>query len=287
MLAVVDHQQHRPRGQELGQALLQGSGAVGSHSNRGSHRVGNELLVGQRSHVGPPHTVAEKGGLAARGLEGEPCLSAPARPHERDEPVLTQERRHVGQLVLASDEARERFRQVVGLPPGKRQHRTARRSLAFRSASCTGNVCGGWGELRLEPSRLDRRVEDVAAAWHGLHQSMPIVIERLSNLRDALGQGIVRDERVRPDRAGEILFADQPTVSLDEEHEDSEGLASELHFPASAQQAPAVEVEHDLARGVRAMGACQHSGTPTWSKELHSVAGSSRSVARQPAASYR
>ena len=125
-----------------------------------------------------------------------------------------------------------------------------------------GNVCGGWRELGLEPSRLDRRVEDVAAAWHGLHQAMPFVIERLANLRDALGQGIVGDERVGPDRAGEILFADQPAVSLDEEHEDSEGLASELYFLASTEQAPAVEVEHDLARGVRAMGACQHSMTP-------------------------
>ena len=48
---------------------------------------------------------------------------------------------------------------------------------------------------------------------------MPFVIERLANLRDALGQGIVGDERVGPDRAGAIFFADQPAVSLDEEHE--------------------------------------------------------------------
>ena len=76
---------------------------------------------------------------------------------------------------------------------------------------------------------------------HGMgvvHAPMPLY---------ALGQRIVRHERVRPDGTGEILFADQPTVSLDEEHEHSERLTSELHFLPAAEQAPSVQIEHDLA----------------------------------------
>src|SRR5262245_5669828 len=109
----------------------------------------------------------------------------------------------------------------------------------------------------LEPSRLDCRVEYVTTAWHGLHHSMPIVIERLPDLRNALRQRIIGDERVRPDGADELLFGNQSTVSFDQEHEHSECLASDAHFLSSSEQATAVEVEHDLAGGVRPMR--QHS----------------------------
>ncbi len=84
------------------------------------HVLGDELSVGDRGQVHPPRAARKLGPPLLGEGEPQPALPASTRPHEREQPVVGQQRGQLGQLAPAADEARQLGRKVardVGLHP--------------------------------------------------------------------------------------------------------------------------------------------------------------------------
>ena len=88
---------------------------------------------------------------------------------------------------------------------------------------------------------------------------MPCIDQCFSNLCDASVQRVIRDKRVRPDGADEIVLPDEMSTPFDEEDQYLELLPSELDLPTCPQEAASIQVQNQIPCQVRAMGRCRHA----------------------------
>ena len=104
VLAVVEHDQHLPVTDQLGEPARVRKRRARPRSRRG-RRPGSP--TGASSTRQPPNSRSV--GLGARHLQREPRLADPARPDERDEPMLGEQLHEVAQLGVAADQRCQRF----------------------------------------------------------------------------------------------------------------------------------------------------------------------------------
>ena len=93
--------------------------------------LGRDLRgVAERRQLREPHAVRVAVHEPAGSLQHQPGLAGPARADEGHQPVPLDERRHLGELLVASDEARQLDRQVRTA----RAQRPKRREVSFEVA---------------------------------------------------------------------------------------------------------------------------------------------------------
>jgi hypothetical protein len=100
--------------------------------------VGNQIGVGERGQLDEPHAMVKIPDEALRDLQRHPRLARAARASECDQPLGGDERLHVRDLPLPSDEPGELRRQVVRDGRRRRCNRRVRlhrfeRGMHFRS----------------------------------------------------------------------------------------------------------------------------------------------------------
>jgi hypothetical protein len=132
VLGVVQRQQHLPGGQRLGQRRQRVAGC-GLQAQCGGQGAGQRALRAQRGEFHPAHPVGGRAGAQREQRLGQARLADAARPHQRDEPVLLDERGAGGQVLAAADEQRRRHRQVGAR--GRRRWRRGRPVLRQRGAT--------------------------------------------------------------------------------------------------------------------------------------------------------
>ena len=86
MLAVVEHEQQRPGGEEIGHGVAEILRREGADVERGRHRLRHQPRVGQGAELDERGTRLERALGAAGELEREARLARTARPREREEP---------------------------------------------------------------------------------------------------------------------------------------------------------------------------------------------------------
>ena len=113
MLTVVEHQQHLPGRQHVGQGLRHRPAAAVLHSERRCDRGRHQARIRHPGQLGQPHPIGEPAGHPLGHLAGQPGLSHPARPGHRHHPVPGQEFRDLIQLNGTADEAGQHGREAV------------------------------------------------------------------------------------------------------------------------------------------------------------------------------
>ena len=105
VLAVVEHQQPDPALQRGGHRLAHAlARLLGDAQHRGD-RVGHRRRIGDRGQFEKPDAVGKFIGEPRRDLGCQAGLADPAHPGQRDQPMCSQRRLHLGDLGLAPDEA--------------------------------------------------------------------------------------------------------------------------------------------------------------------------------------
>ena len=74
--------------------------------------VGHRRRIGDRGQLEKPHPLGKLIGQPRRDLQRQPGLADPTYPGQRDQPMSFHHRLQLGDLGLASDEARGRSPQV-------------------------------------------------------------------------------------------------------------------------------------------------------------------------------
>ena len=74
--------------------------------------------------------------------------------------------------------------------------------------------------------------EDVAPLGQGPQQAVPILFERTSDLRYALGEAVVGDENARPNDVHQLIPREEPTGVPNEVVQQVEALGAELQLSA-------------------------------------------------------
>ena len=92
----------------------------------------------------------------------------------------------------------------------------------------------------------------VAAPCDRPDDGLRIVIERATNLEQALREGIVGDGSVGPDRLNHFVFGDELPVVHDQVCEDVEALGPEGHGHAVPEQESSVEIEDERSESILA-----------------------------------
>ena len=121
MLAVIQYQQQLRRPQPVDQRLQHRHITRLPHPQRQHHLRGHQPRIGDTGQLGQPHPVREPAHHPRPGLQGQPGLSRPAGPGQRDQPRLAQQPFQPGQVLLAAQEAGQRRGQVM--PRRKRRRR--------------------------------------------------------------------------------------------------------------------------------------------------------------------
>src|SRR5690606_24765573 len=96
----------------------------------------------------------------------------------------------------------------------------------------------------------DRCGEHVAAARDRADRLLRLVVERATDLDEALRERVVGDDDVRPDGADQLVLGHELAVALDEVGQDLERLGSQLDLRAVAAQEAAVEVKREVAEAI-------------------------------------
>ena len=104
VLAVVEHDDHLAVADHVGEP-----GGVG-YVERGRDRRGHRDRITDRRELDEVAAVGERDRFGARHLQREPRLADTARTDEGQKPLLGGEAGELAQLVVASDERRQRFR---------------------------------------------------------------------------------------------------------------------------------------------------------------------------------
>ena len=112
VLAVVEDDQRPLRTQPANDAA-EAVDAVFGEECSSADGAGDERRLGHGREIDPPHTVGEGLGDLGGHLLGEPGLARAPEAGERDQPVLEDEPRDGVDGVEATDEGRQRDRQVV------------------------------------------------------------------------------------------------------------------------------------------------------------------------------
>ena len=221
MLAVVQHEEQLPVGEERPQSVLHLASRYARRSQspsglilkRAEDRVGEQRRYAEGSEVHPPDPVDRVGDQLSGGLQGETGLSDPTRPGERDHTGGPQKRQHLADIAVPADEGGHRRRQVApapadepDVPPGRRwgQLRVVNEDLLVDAAQLRSRI-----DAQLVGEHATRRLVQVqrvglaAARVQGAHQ--------LRN--QPLPERILRDQAFQLDHDSAVLAAKQ--VRLD------------------------------------------------------------------------
>ncbi len=105
MLAVVHHHEQAPAPHVLEEGLGQVAGGLVAEAQAPGHGRGDEAGVGERGQLDEEDPVGKDALAVARGAQRQPALPHPADSGQREEPCLSEETAHLGQLPLSPDEA--------------------------------------------------------------------------------------------------------------------------------------------------------------------------------------
>ena len=112
VLAIVEHDEHRTGGEEVGQRVLDRLAGLQLHAEDAAHRLGDHGRIRDPGELDEPRAVPVPGRDLGRDLQREPGLPDPSDPGERDQPRLLQSGDDPFDVVAASDEAGRLDRQV-------------------------------------------------------------------------------------------------------------------------------------------------------------------------------
>ena len=113
LLEVVEHEQDTLTGQQLDQELEWRSDAALDDPDRPGDRARHQERVVDRLERHEERPVGEIGSRLVRELDREAGLADPARPADGQEAGRPEEPSGLAEIALATDERRERHRQVV------------------------------------------------------------------------------------------------------------------------------------------------------------------------------
>jgi hypothetical protein len=113
VLAVVQHQQHRPVADVVGNHPDRPSTRLRGEANRVEHRARQRTRIAHRRQLHPPHPTVEVVDRLGGDLQRQPGLSDTARADQRHQPVVTHRRQHRRSLRHATDQRCQTGRQVV------------------------------------------------------------------------------------------------------------------------------------------------------------------------------
>mgnify|MGYP007135457263 CR=1 FL=1 len=124
VFATVEDQQEMFRGGERGQGFEQRLPWFFRDSEDRGGGLHDEAWIGERRELHEPHAVGIRVEQTGGDLQRKPCLPAAADGGEGEQPRGTEQTCHLGDLVLAADEARGLRRQVVHrrVPPNMVLH---------------------------------------------------------------------------------------------------------------------------------------------------------------------
>ncbi len=113
MLAVIEHHQQIARAQDPGEGGGERFGWGLAHAERTGNGLWDEGLVRQGRQLNQPDAVRVVVQNGSCHLERQPRFAAATHPRQRHQACPGEQCLHLGQLLLAADEAAERGRQVV------------------------------------------------------------------------------------------------------------------------------------------------------------------------------
>jgi hypothetical protein len=137
-------------------------------------------------------------------------------------------------------------RRLDPLGRGRSQHRHA---FERRLDDHPGRALRRGGQGGLDARHLGG--EDIAPPRHGAEQGLRLVAEGAADVADALGDRVVGDEHVRPDRGHDRIAVEQTAGVFHEELQERERFRPEhqLH-PVRAQQCAAIGIEGEAVKAV-------------------------------------
>ena len=160
VLAVVEHEQHRPRRQQLDDRLVEGAARPLLHVERGRERGRDRALVAHRRELDQAHAVGEVVGDGAGEAVREARLAHAARTEQReDAPGLEQARREL-EVTLAPDQRGRLHREHVAAGPRVLP-------LARHVRRHPGEVVARVEDGGFELAELRRRLEPEVVAQRG------------------------------------------------------------------------------------------------------------------------
>jgi hypothetical protein len=113
VLAVVQHQQHRPVADVVGNHPDRPSTRLRGEANRVEHRARQRTRIAHRRQLHPPHPTVEVVDRLGGDLQRQPGLSDTARADQRHQPAVTQRRQHRRSVRFPTDQRCQTGRQVV------------------------------------------------------------------------------------------------------------------------------------------------------------------------------
>ncbi len=125
VLAVVEHEEQLAAAEVVQDRGEKGTSRLLGEAERGGDRRCEIVRVGEHSQVDEPGAILQLAQELLCQLQGDARLADAARPGEGEQRRRCQQALRFGELRLATDEARQLARQVVGM----RIHRPQRREL--------------------------------------------------------------------------------------------------------------------------------------------------------------
>ena len=113
MLAVVQHQQHRPVADVVGNNPDRSSTRLRREANRVEHRTRQRTRIAYRRQLDPPRPTVEVLDRLGGNLQSQPRLSDTARADQRHQPAVPQCRQHRRSVRFPTDQRCQTCRQVV------------------------------------------------------------------------------------------------------------------------------------------------------------------------------
>ena len=159
-----------------------------SRVERSGQRRSDQLALGQRRELDPPHAVREAVERVGGHLQRQARLAAAARAGQREQARRGKRLAHVVEFTLATDEARQLIGQVVGQRVERAQRLERRRHVAAR------------------------RRKDLLGAPE-VAQAMHAQIDQLHAIGQAIDDEIVR--RARQQRLPAVRDRPQPRAAID------------------------------------------------------------------------
>ena len=102
VLAVIQHQQEVRRPQPVSKRLKHRHIPLLPNPQRLHHLRRDQPRIGDTGQLGQPHAVRKLLYRLDGRLQGQPGLTGPARPGERDQPCLAQQLFQPGEVLLAA-----------------------------------------------------------------------------------------------------------------------------------------------------------------------------------------
>jgi hypothetical protein len=116
MLAVIQHEQQLLVAKRVGQRRRQGAIDPLANTQDARNSLRDESRVGERREFDEPDTGLERFKLPASKLVAEARLPHTARSRERHQAARPEQSPDLSDLLFATDEARERKREIMESP---------------------------------------------------------------------------------------------------------------------------------------------------------------------------